>query len=111
MILLYSLFSPETAHAMGTTGAQGEGGGGGTSMLIMLVAIFAIFYFLMIRPESKRRKERQQMIDSLQRGDKIVTIGGLYGEVQDVHSDKVVIKIAENLKVEVAKTAVSGKRE
>ena len=51
------------------------------------------------------------MIDSLERGDKIVTIGGLYGDVQDVHEDRVVIRIAEGLKVEVAKTAVSGKRE
>lgn len=110
-MLLATLFSPETAHAMGATGAQGEAGGGGTSMLIMLVAIFAIFYFLMIRPESKRRKERQSMIDSLARGDKIVTIGGLYGEIQDVHDDKVVIRIAENLKVEVAKTAISAKRD
>ncbi len=109
-MLLFTLLGPETAHAMGATGAQGEGGGGGTSMLIMLVAIFAIFYFLMIRPESKRRKERQSMIDSLSRGDKIVTIGGLHGEVQDVHDDKIVIRIAENLKVEVAKTAISAKR-
>ena len=110
-MLLSTLLGPETAHAMGTTGAQGEGGAGGTSMLIMLVAIFAIFYFLMIRPESKRRKERQAMIDSLSRGDRIVTIGGLYGEVQDVHEDRVVIRIAEGIKVEVAKSAVSGKRE
>ena len=109
--MLLSLLGPETAHAMGATGAQGESGGGGTSMLIMLVAIFAIFYFLMIRPESKRRKERQAMIDSLARGDKIVTIGGLHGDVQDVHDDKVVIRIAEDLKVEVAKTAVSSKRD
>ena len=110
-MLLFTLLGPETAHAMGATGVQGEGGGGGTSMLIMLVAIFAIFYFLMIRPESKRRKERQSMIDSLSRGDKIVTIGGLHGEVQDVHDDKIVIRIAEDLKVEVAKTAISGKRD
>jgi preprotein translocase subunit YajC len=110
MPFLMVLF-PEVAHAMGTSGAQGEGGGGGASMLLMLVAIFAIFYFLMIRPESKRRKERQAMIDSLERHDKVVTIGGLYGEVQDVHEDRVVIKIAENIKVEVAKTAISGKRE
>jgi preprotein translocase subunit YajC len=109
-MLLLTLLGPETAHAMGATGASAEGGGGGSSMLIMLVAIFAIFYFLMIRPESKRRKERQSMIDSLARGDKIVTIGGLHGEVQDVHDDKIVIRIAENLKVEVAKTAISGKR-
>ncbi len=110
-MLIFTLLGPETAHAMGATGAQGEGGGGGSSMLIMLVAIFAIFYFLMIRPESKRRKERQSMIDSLARGDKIVTIGGLHGEVQDVHDDKIVIRIAEDLKVEVAKTAISGKRD
>ena len=109
--MLLTLLGPETAHAMGGTGAAAEGGGGGgSSMLIMLVAIFAIFYFLMIRPESKRRKERQSMIDSLTRGDKIVTIGGLHGEIQDVHDDKIVIRIAEDLKVEVAKTAISGKR-
>ncbi|MBN2565141.1 MAG: preprotein translocase subunit YajC [Candidatus Eisenbacteria bacterium] len=95
---------------MGTSGAQGQAAGGGSGMLIMLVAIFAIFYFLMIRPESKRRKERQQMIDSLTRGDKVVTIGGLYGEVQDVHEDRVVLRIADGIKVEVAKSAVSGKR-
>lgn len=105
------VFFPEVAHAMGTSGAQGEGGAGGGSMLLMLVAIFAIFYFLMIRPESKRRKERKAMIDSLQRHDKVVTIGGLYGEVQDVHEDRIVMKIAENIKVEVAKSAISGKRE
>ena len=109
--MLLTLLGPETAHAMGATGAAAEGGGGGSSMLIMLVAIFAIFYFLMIRPESKRRKERQAMMDSLTRGDKVVTIGGLYGEIQDVHEDRLVIRIAEDLKVEVAKTAISGKRE
>jgi preprotein translocase subunit YajC len=108
---LISLLGPDVAHAMGTTGAEGQAAGGGSGMLIMLVAIFAIFYFLMIRPESKRRKERQKMIDSLTRGDKVVTIGGLYGDVQDVHEDRVVLRIAENIKVEVAKTAISGKRE
>jgi preprotein translocase subunit YajC len=110
-MLLLTVFLPEAAQAMGTSGTQGGGGGGGGSMLLMLVAIFAIFYFLMIRPESKRRKERQAMIDSLERHDKVVTIGGLYGEVQDVHADYVVLKIAENIKVEVAKSAISGKRE
>jgi preprotein translocase subunit YajC len=110
MLMLMLLF-PETAHAMGTTGAQGQQGAAGSSFFFMLIAIFAIFYFLMIRPESRRRKERQQMIESLQRHDKVVTIGGLYGEIQDVHEDRVVIKIAEDVKVEVAKSAISGKRE
>jgi len=105
------VFFPEAAHAMGTSGAGGEGGGGGGSMLLMLVAIFAIFYFLMIRPESKRRKERQTMLDALKRHDKIVTVGGLYGEVIDVHEDRVVIRIGEDIKVEVAKSAISTVRE
>ena len=109
-MLFLTLLFPEAAHAMGATGAQGEGGAGGSSFFFMLIAIFAIFYFLMIRPESKRRKERQQMIDSLKRHDRVVTIGGLHGEVQDVHEDMVVLRISENVKVEVAKSAISGKR-
>jgi len=108
----FILFFPEVAHAMGTTGAQAEGGGaGGSGFFIMLIAIFAIFYFLMIRPESKRRKERQTMLDALKRHDKIVTVGGLYGEVIDVHEDRVVIRIGEDIKVEVAKSAISTVRE
>ncbi len=110
MLFLTMLF-PDVAHAMGTPGAGGEGGGGNTSFFFMLIAIFAIFYFLMIRPESKRRKERQQMIDSLKRHDKIVTIGGLYGEILDVHDDRVVAKISDGVKVEIAKSAVTGVRE
>jgi len=110
MLFLMMLF-PDVAHALGTSGTEGAPQGGGTSMLIMLAAIFAIFYFLMIRPESKRRKERQQMMDALKRNDKVVTIGGLYGEIQDVHDDKVVLRIAENIKVEVAKSAISAVRE
>jgi len=110
MLFLMMLF-PDVVHAMGVSGAEGAQQGGGTSMLIMLVAIFAIFYFLMIRPESKRRKERQAMLDALKRGDKIVTLGGLYGEVQDVHDDKIVVKIADNVKVEISKSAVNAVRE
>lgn len=110
-MLFFMMLFPDVAHAMGTSGAEGAPQGGGTSMLIMLVAVFAIFYFLMIRPESKRRKERQEMLDALKRGDRIVTLGGLYGEVQDVHDDKIVIKIADNVKVEISKSAVSAVRE
>lgn len=110
MLFLMMLF-PDVAHAMGVSGAEGAQGGGGSSMLIMLVAIFAIFYFLMIRPESKRRKERQAMLGALKRGDRIVTLGGLYGEVQDVHDDKIVLKIADAVKVEVSKSAISAVRE
>jgi len=110
MLFLMLLF-PDVAHAMGTAGAGGEGGAGNSSFFFMLIAIFAIFYFLMIRPESKRRKERQAMISSLKRHDKIVTIGGLHAEILDVHDDMVVAKIADGVKVEIAKSAISGVRE
>jgi len=112
-MVFFLLLLPEVAHAGGTAGTGGEGGAGGfgSGGLFMLIAVFAIFYFLIIRPESKRRKERQELIGSLQRHDKVVTLGGLYGEIQDVHEDRVVMKIAENVKVEVAKAAISGKRE
>jgi preprotein translocase subunit YajC len=110
-MLFLNLFFPDVAHAMGTAGGGEGGGAGGSSFFFMLIAIFAIFYFLMIRPESKRRKERTAMIDSLKRNDKIVTIGGLHATVIDVHDDRVVASIAEGIKVEIAKTAVSGVRE
>ena len=111
-MLLLILFFPDVAHAMGTAGGGGEGGAaGGSSFFFMLIAIFAIFYFLMIRPESKRRKERTAMIGSLKRHDHIVTIGGLHAEVIDVHDDRVVATIADGVKVEIAKSAVSAVRQ
>jgi len=106
-MLFLTLIFPDVAHAMGTAGAGGEGGMGNSSFFFMLIAIFAIFYFLMIRPESKRRKERQQMIDALKRHDRIVTFGGLHAEIQDVHDDRIVAKIADGVKVEIDKSAVS----
>jgi preprotein translocase subunit YajC len=73
----------------------------------MMVVMFAIIYFLMIRPEQKKQKSRQQMINNVKKGDKIVTIGGIYGTVGNVKDGVIMIKIAENTVVELRKGAIS----
>ncbi|MFT5234365.1 MAG: preprotein translocase subunit YajC [Candidatus Krumholzibacteriia bacterium] len=96
-----------TMLAMANPGGAG-GGGGGMMTVLMFGSIFAIFYFMIIRPQKKQQNERKQMIEALKRGDKVVTSGGLFGTVKDVKADRLIITIAEGIKVEVAKTAVSG---
>jgi preprotein translocase subunit YajC len=86
----------------------GEGGGSPWSGLWMIALIFVIFYFLLIRPQQKKQKEHQKMLESLRKGDKVVTSGGVYGTVIGVKENVVVLKIAENVKVEFAKSAVTG---
>ena len=71
------------------TGLMGEGGG---STIIMLVGMIAVFYFLLIRPENKRKKEAEQMRSSVKNGDEITTIGGIVGKVVNVKEDKFVIE-------------------
>lgn len=84
---------------------------GGTSMIttvLMLVAMVAIFYFMMIRPENKRKKEAEQLRSSMKVGDKITTIGGIVGKVVDVKDDKFVVETsADQVRIEFAKWALS----
>lgn len=76
--------------------------------LLMMLLIFAIFYFLLIAPVRKRQKALQQLVEGLKRGDKVVTNGGIHGEVAAVEGSVVYLKIAENLKIKVAKSAIAG---
>ena len=79
------------------------------SSVIMIVAMIAIFYFLLIRPENKRKKEAEQMRSNLKEGDEITTIGGIVGTVVDVKEDKFVIETsADRVRIEFAKWAVSS---
>lgn len=90
--------------------APPDGEGGNPFMgLLPLVLIMVIFYVLVIRPQQKRHKEHQSMVQSLSRGDRVLTNGGLYATVQDVHDDKLVVVISDGVKVEIAKNSVSGK--
>lgn len=92
----------------------GDGGGGGMgSMLIFLVAIFAVMYFFMIRPQQKRQKEHKKMISELKAGDKVITNSGMMGTIVHIHDDqnKVVLKVADQVKVEFVKSSIAGLAE
>jgi len=88
-----------------TTDATGAGMG---STVIMLVIMVAIFYFMLIRPENKRKKEAEQMRSSIRNGDKITTIGGIVGTVVDIKENNIVIETsADRVRMELAKWAIS----
>jgi len=88
---------------------QGDGGGGGmTSTLIMFGLIFVIFYFMIVRPQQKRQKERQRMLDSLKKGDKVLTAGGIHGTIMGIEEKTVLVQIADGIKVNVDRGSVSS---
>ncbi|MFH1144862.1 MAG: preprotein translocase subunit YajC [Candidatus Eisenbacteria bacterium] len=96
---------------MGGGGAAGgEGQGNPLTMLLMFVLIFLIFYLLIIRPQQKRQREHQRMLGDIKNGDRVVTAGGLIGNVVGTKDEEgvaiIVIKIAENTKVEVSRSHV-----
>ncbi len=88
-------------------GQGGAGGGSTMSLLLMIGLTFLIFFFLIIRPQQKRQKEQKTMLDSLQNGDRIVTSGGMIGNVVGTKEENgvqiLVLKIADNTKVEVSR--------
>ena len=83
--------------------------GGMGSSIIMIVVMFAVFYFMLIRPENKRKKEAEQMRSSVKTGDKIVTIGGICGTVVNVKDTRIVIETgADQVRIEFEKWAISS---
>lgn len=82
-------------------------GGGGWMNLIFLGAIFAIFYFFIIRPQSQRQKEIQKMVDNLEKGDKIVTSGGMIAKVKTVDEDTVLAEIDSGVKARFKKSSIT----
>lgn len=95
------LISPAYAQAAG-------GGGSGVEAFIPLILIFIIFYFLLIRPQQKKMKEHRGMIESVRRGDKVVTGGGIMGTVSKVmEGDEVIVEIADGVKVHIRKSTLA----
>lgn len=92
--------------------AQAAGGAaGGTDMLVSLapmVLIFIVFWFLLIRPQQKKAKEHRAMVAALKRGDRIVTNGGIFGQVSHVADDHLMVEIAEGIKIKIARDAVAA---
>ena len=91
---------------------QSSSGSPGTlaaiSNFLPIVAIGLVFYFLVIAPANKQRKKTQEMLSTLKKGDQVLTSGGIYGTIQGVEPDAVYLRISENVKVKVARSAISG---
>jgi len=78
-----------------------------TSMLPMIIAFFAIMYFLMIRPQQKRERERHAMLSALSKGDNVITTGGICGSVVGLSDDRVVLRVDENVTMEFVRGAIA----
>jgi len=100
------------AWAMGPAPQAGAQGGPQSlfASFLPLIIIFGIFYFLLIRPQQKRAKQHREMLDSLKKGDKVITSGGIYGVVESVSERTVVLKIAENTRVKFGKANIAAIR-
>ncbi len=77
------------------------------SSLVPFLLIIVIFYFLILRPQQKKAKERTRLLEGVKKGDKVVTAGGIYGTVEGIEDNIVLLKIAESVKIKVDKTSIS----
>jgi preprotein translocase subunit YajC len=96
-----------TIFLFASGGAEGGSQSGGWSMIVFLVLMIAIFYFFMIRPQKKKEKEAQAFRSNLQRGDKVVTIGGVHGKIVEVQDNTFIIEMEGGSKMKIEKAAVS----
>ena len=82
--------------------------GGIVSMVLPIALIFVIFYVFIIRPQNKKQKETQKMIDALKKGDKVVTIGGIHGVISSVKDQTVIVKVDDDAKIEFTRSAIAS---
>jgi preprotein translocase subunit YajC len=92
--------------------ASGTSTGAATSILAnpiwMILAMIAIFYFLLIRPQQKERKKHEEMLTALKKGDKVITSGGLHGEISGIKDDVITMEIAPKVRVQVSRRFIAG---
>lgn len=93
--------------------AQGEGGGGPASGIVSflpLIILFLIFYFLLIRPQQKRAKEHKQMVAELQKGDQVVTSGGMHGRVTSVSEETITVEVSDGVRIKFSRESVAARK-
>lgn len=92
---------------------QSESAGGGFSGMIMIIAMIVIFYFFMIRPQSKKQKEIKKARESMQKGDNVVTAGGIHGKIKEISDNTLLIEVAPGVSLKVDKASVfpAGQQE
>ncbi len=96
-------FAAEAGSNAAQTPQQGFG-----QMILMLALMFGILYLLLIRPQQKKQKALQNMINALKRGDNVLTVGGIYGTVAAVEDNFIMLKISENTKIKMAKSGIAA---
>ncbi|NOY69683.1 MAG: preprotein translocase subunit YajC [Deltaproteobacteria bacterium] len=96
----------DLAHAMGTQPGQG-GGGGGLEAFIPIILMFVIFYFLLIRPQQKKAKDHQEMINNLKKGDPVITNGGIIGVITNLNERIATIEVADKVKIKVTRGSIA----
>ncbi len=106
--LTLDTFGPVAAIFPTLAQAQ-PGGGGGGGMLIVMTLMFAGMYFLIIAPQRKKQKQDEKMRAALKQGDRVITLGGIYGTVTSVRESTVTLRVAENVKIEFAKGSIGSK--
>ncbi len=99
------LFFAEPAYAMGAGGP--ELGGSTVATMLPFVLMFVVLYMLILRPQMKKQKAQQKMIDELKKGDPIVTNGGIHGTITNIKDDVLVVKVADNVKLQISRAAVT----
>lgn len=77
-------------------------------ILIFMGVIFAAFYYLMIRPQRKRQSEHQMLIEELQKGDKVITIGGIYGEIDSIGEQELILRIEDGGRLKLLRSSITG---
>ena len=92
---------------------QSESAGGGFSGMIMIIAMVVIFYFFMIRPQSKKQKEIKKAREAMQKGDSVVTAGGIHGKIREISDNTIIMEVSPGVTIKVDKTSVfpAGQQE
>ncbi len=102
----------ENAYAMAPPSGGSEGAGSGLlGILPPMIAMFVIFYFLLIRPQQKKQKDHDAMLNALKEGDNVLTSGGIYGTIKKIKGDVLTVQIADNVKVKVSRKSVSDLKD
>ena len=86
----------------------GAGGAGGFASFLPLILIFVVFYFLLIRPQQKTAKQHQAFLNDLKKGDKVITKGGVYGEITGITDTVLTLEIAENIRIKVDRNSIAA---
>jgi preprotein translocase subunit YajC len=103
-----STLIPILAQAQPGAPAPAPGPGGGLISFVPFIFIFIIMYFMLFRPQKKRQQEQQRLISTLKTGDKVVTSAGMHGLIANVKETTVMLKVADNVKIEVEKSAITN---